>query len=267
MNDVIRKYAIVTGASSGIGWHISKELAKKGYAIVAVSNQPELLTQLKSELEQDFQIEVLTFDCDLTKTDAAHNIFEFCQKKNLFVEILVNNAGILVYGEVTNITLKSTKNILYLHMNTPALLCRLFGEQMVKNKNGYILNVSSISSVMPYPLISLYGPTKTFLRHFSKALHIEMKRNNVNVTCLLPGATATALYDKDKINLPLALKLGVMQKPAYVAKAGLTALFNNKRESIPGLLNKLTMLFVPLVPTVIIQLIYKLYLRRTIKNG
>ena len=262
MNEVIKKYAVVTGASSGIGWHISEELAKKGYSLVAVSNQPELLTKLKLELEQNHKIQVLTLDCDLTKDNAAQNIFDICRKKNLTIEVLVNNAGILVYGEVTNIGLKKTKNILHLHMNTPVLLCRLFGEVMLKNQKGFILNVSSISAVMAYPLISLYGPTKTFLRHFSKALHIEMKRNNVNVTCLLPGATATALYDKDKINLSLAIMLGVMKKPEYVARLGVTALFKNKRECIPGLLNKFTMLFIPVLPTFIIRHIYKIYLRR-----
>jgi hypothetical protein len=263
MNEGLKKYAVVTGASSGIGWHISMELAKKGYSIVAVSNQPVLLTKLKIELEQKYQIQVLTMDCDLTKSDAAKHIFAFCQEKNLNIEVLVNNAGILVYGEVISIDLETTKNILNLHMNTPVMLCRLFGDVMVKNKKGYILNISSISAVMAYPLISLYGPTKTFIRHFSNALHIEMKRSHVHVTCLLPGATATALYDKDKINLPLALKLGVMKTPEYVAKKAVTALFKKKKEHIPGILNKLTIFFLPLLPTFIISQIYKMYLRKT----
>ena len=112
MNEVIKKYAVVTGASSGIGWHVSKELAQKGYDLVAVSNQPELLTKLKFELEQSFQVQVLTIDIDLTKNDAAQNIFDFCQKNNLTIEVLVNNAGILVYGEVTSIELERTENIL-----------------------------------------------------------------------------------------------------------------------------------------------------------
>jgi len=262
MNELIKKYAVVTGASSGIGWHIAKELAKRGYSLVAVSNQPELLDKLRFELEQNFQIQVLTVDYDLTKKDAAKKIFDFCQHKNLTIEILVNNAGILVYGEVISIDLKSTENILDLHMNTPVMLCRMFGEVMVQNQKGYILNVSSISAVMPYPLISLYGPTKTFLRHFSKALRIEMKRNNVSVTCMLPGATATALHDKDKVDLSLAMKLGVMKKPEFVARAGVTALFKRKGESIPGLLNKFTVLFLPLLPTFIVRHIYKYYLRK-----
>lgn len=263
MNEITNKYAVVTGASSGIGWHISKELAQKGYSIVAVSNQPDQLAKLKIELQQHYAIQVLTIDSDLTKNDSAQNIFDFCQKKNLNIEILVNNAGILVYGEVTSIDLIKTNSILNLHINTPVMLCRLFGEVMEKNQKGYILNVSSISAAMAYPLISLYGPTKTFLRHFSKALRIEMKRKNVQVSCLLPGATATALYDEDKINLSLALKLGVMQKPEYVARVGVSSLLNNKGECIPGLINKLTMIIIPVVPIFIIHLIYKVYLKKT----
>jgi short-subunit dehydrogenase len=262
MNEANKKYAVVTGASSGIGWYISGELAKKGYSLVAVSNQPELLAKLKFEFEQEYQIQVLTINIDLTKNESPQKVFNFCQENNLSIEVLVNNAGILVYGEVTSIELKRTEDILYLHMNTPVMLCRLFGEVMVHNQKGYILNVSSISAVMPYPLISLYGPTKAFLRHFSKALHIEMKRTNVHVTCLLPGATATTLHDKDKVNLSLAMKLGVMEKPEFVAKTGVTAMFTKKRECIPGILNKFTVLFLPFLPTFIIQLIYKRYLRR-----
>ena len=137
MSDLKKKYAVVTGASSGIGLHISRELAKRQYSLVAVSNQPELLEHLKTKLEQEYPIEVLPLNCDLAKSDAAEIIFGFCQKqKNLDVEVLVNNAGMLVYGEITDISIKQTENILNLHMNTPALLCRLFGEVMVKNQKG-----------------------------------------------------------------------------------------------------------------------------------
>jgi len=263
MNDLLNKYAVVTGASSGIGWHISKELAIKGYSLVAVSNQAQQLINLKSELEKSYQIKVLTVDCDLSKNNAAENIFDFCQKKNLNVEVLVNNAGILVHGELVNTDLIRAKNILQLHMNTPVMLCRLFGKVMVKNQKGYILNVSSISAVMPYPTISLYGPSKTFLRRFTKALRIELKEKKVIVSCLIPGATATALYDPDKINIPLAMRLGVMKKPGFVARAGVAALFKNKAESIPGLANKFIMFIIHFLPIFVIGFIYrKIYLRR-----
>lgn len=257
MNDSKNKYAVVTGASSGIGWHISKELAARGYSIVAVSNQPDHLKNLKSELEKGFQINVETINCDLSKTNAAESVFDFCKQKKIKVEVLVNNAGALVYGEVINIDIEVTEKILQLHMNTPVMLCRLFGEVMQKSQKGYILNVSSISAVMPYPTISLYGPTKAFLRHFTRALRTEMKGNGVRVLCLLPGATATALYNSEKINIPLAVSIGIMKKPENVAKIGVTALFKNRAESIPGLLNKLIMIFTPLIPNALIGFVHR----------
>jgi len=250
-------YALVTGASSGIGWHISRELAKRGYSVVAVSNQPEQLKKLKSELEEASLIDVQTLECDLSETGAAESIFDFCQQKELQVDVLVNNAGMLVFGEVIGAETEKVRSILQLHMNTPVMLCRLFGELMSKNHLGYILNVSSISAVMPYPTISLYGPTKTFLRKFTRALRTELKETGVNVLCLLPGATATSLYDTKNINLSLAMRLGIMKKPELVAKAGVKALFNRRAECIPGLLNKFVMRIIPLIPNCLISFIYR----------
>jgi short-subunit dehydrogenase len=261
------KYALVTGASSGIGWHISRELAARGYGIIAVSNQSRQLSELKSDLEKSSQISVRTLDLDLSRSDAAAQVFDFCMQNNLRVEVLVNNAGILVYGEVVNTELEKVRDILQLHMNTPVMLCRLFGEQMVHDKKGYILNVSSISAVMPYPTIALYGPTKTLLRKFTRALRYEMKGSGVIVSCMLPGATATALYDTEKINVPLAMRLGIMQKPERVAKAGIKALFNNRMVRIPGMLNKFVVYCFPLIPGFLIGAIYQCVKKRNLKRS
>jgi hypothetical protein len=110
---------------------------------------------------------------------------------------------------------------------------------------------------MPYPTISVYGPTKAFLRYFTRALRTEVKKYNINVTCLLPGATSTGLYNADKYDTSLNRKLGVMKKPETVAKAGIKALFRNRSECIPGFLNKLVVLLVPVVPHAIIGAIFK----------
>jgi len=249
------KYAVVTGASSGIGWHICKELALKGYSIIAVSNQPLQLHDLKSSLEKDYDTRVETFDTDLVPEDAAQQVFNFCKEKNLTVEVLVNDAGMFFFGEVTKIDYYRVKSILSLHILTPALLCRLFGEQMAVNGKGYILNLSSITAVMPYPGISLYAPTKAFMRHFSRALRSELKLDNINVTCLMPGATDTSLYNTGNINASLLKKLGIMKKPEAVAKAGVRALFRGRAVCIPGLVNKISVLLVPLIPRFIIEVI------------
>lgn len=251
------KYALVTGASSGIGWYISEEMAKRGYSIVAVSNQQVQLNDLKTRLEDDYGISVAVINIDLSKEDSAQQVFDYCKENNLTVEVLVNNAGMFVFGEAARTDYSRIESILGLHTVTPTLLCRLFGEQMTIRKKGFILNVSSITSVMPYPGISLYGPTKTYLRHYTRALRTEMALYGIYVACLIPGATDTGLYDANKFKTPLLISLGVMKKPEIVAKAGVKALFNNHAECVPGLLNKITLLLLPLVPRFIIGLIYK----------
>jgi short-subunit dehydrogenase len=252
-----QQYALVTGASSGIGWYISVELAKRGYNIVAVSNQSERLDDLKKKLDIEYGITVITLNTDLSQNNSGQQVYDFCEKNSLTVEVLINNAGTLYFGEVIKIDDKLMSAILNLHMNTPAMLCRLFGHGMIEHGKGFILNTSSISSVMPYPTISLYGPTKAFLRHFTRALRTEVKRYGINVTCLIPGATATELYDAGKFNTPLRRKLGIMKEPDVVAKAGIKALFRNRPECIPGFLNKLIVLLIPVIPHVLIGTIYK----------
>lgn len=252
------KYALVTGASSGIGWHISRELAARAYGIVAVSNQRERLADLKSELERHFKVTVKTLELDLSRQNAASQIHAFCQAHMLLVEVLVNNAGMMHYGEVLDTREETVRSMMNLHMHTPVMLCRFFGSHMQEQGKGYILNVSSISAVMPYPKISLYGPTKGFLRKFTRALRHEMKAMGVHVTCLIPGATKTSLYDTSKINVSLAIRLHIMKQADDVARAGLKALFRNRPVRIPGTLNKLVVYLFPLFPAFFIAWVYKL---------
>lgn len=252
-----RKYALITGASSGIGWHFAELMAEKGYSLVAVSNQPDRLEDLKKRLEQEYGISVITINTDLAQENSAHQVFDLCNEKNLEVEVLINNAGMFFFKEIAGVDYSLMKSILALHMTTPALLCRLFGEQMIESKKGFILNVSSIAAVMPYPCISLYGPTKTFLRKLTRALRTEMKYKGINVTCLIPGAVDTGLYDASQFNTLLLKKLGIMKSPNTVANAGIRALFSNRAECVPGLLNKIIMLLLPVIPHFIISIIYR----------
>lgn len=126
------KYALVTGASSGIGWHISKELAQRGYPILAISNQPQQLELLKNELENTCSVSVITLNKDLAQATAAKEIFDYCESGQLDIEVLVNNAGLLIFGEAIDVDYARAASILQLHITTPALLCQLFGK-----KNGF----------------------------------------------------------------------------------------------------------------------------------
>jgi short-subunit dehydrogenase len=257
MSDQTKPYALVTGASSGLGWYLSDLLAQKGYNLIAVSNEPAGLDNLKKHLEITNPVTVFTINLDLARETAARSLYDYCEEQDLPVEVLVNNAGMLAYGEVDKIQYSQAQAILQLHMTTPALLCRLFAENMIQNGKGFILNVSSISAVMPYPTISFYGPTKTFLRHFTRALRTEMKGLGLNVTCLLPGPMDTRLLDTYHINRRKASRYLVLKDPETVARSGLRALCRNRPECIPGFVNKLVVWFMPLIPRFIIGLIYR----------
>lgn len=249
--------ALITGGSSGIGLSMAEQLAMMNYDLLLVSNQSEELEAVQQSLEQKYKVRCHVLMADLSQPGAAQEVFAYSRAQHLEPEVLVNNAGFLIFSEVVQTPEAQLAAILQLHINTPAMMCRLFGEAMKRNRKGYILNVSSISAVMPYPGISLYGPSKTFIRYFTRALRHEMKIYGVGVTCLIPGATQTALYDPHRVNIPLAMKLGVMKKPEFVARRAIRDLFCYKAESIPGWLNKFIVGFLPWVPAGVIQLIYR----------
>jgi short-subunit dehydrogenase len=251
-----KPYALITGASSGIGKSIARELARLKYPLVLASNQEEALQQTATELKKAYGIECVTCYCDLSDQQSAKKLFDFCVQRKLQISILVNNAGILLYSEVADADAGKIETILNLHVHTPAMLCHYFLTDMKKQKQGYILNVSSISAVMPYPNISLYGPTKTFMRYFTRALRFEGAKHGISVSCLIPGPTATGLYDPDKVNLNLALRLGIMQKPETVARAAIRGMFKKKAEIVPGWLSVLLVKIVPLAPAMLIKYLF-----------
>jgi len=262
-----RPFALVTGASSGIGWHISLKLAERNFSLVAVSNQSTGLSRLKEEVERDFAVEVITLDMDLALPGAAQRVFDFCEERGLAIEVLVNNAGVLIFSELVRVPKDELQRILQLHVITPAALCRCFASRMVSQKKGYILNVASTSAVMPYPIISLYGPSKTFIRAFTRALRLETKAHGIGVTCLMPGATATPIYDDKGVNVPLGKKLGVMVPPERVARRAVRALFAKKAEYIPGIINQGIVRLLPWVPYFVVYRTYRLAQSRTAKPG
>jgi len=251
------KYALVTGASSGIGWHLSLELAARNYALVAVSKQEKELEDLKDHIQHHYRVAVETLCMDLAREDAAAALFRHCRQGGMEVEVLVNNAGMMIYGEMAGVAGERMKDMLVLHMHTPAMLCRHFGEAMQEAGKGYILNVSSISAVMPFPLISLYGPSKSFLRAFSRAIGTELGPRGVQVTCLMPGSTNTPLNAGDREVQAMSRMVGKAMEANVVAQKALRALFAGNREIIPGFLNKVLVNLLPLLPGGLIRMAYR----------
>ncbi len=239
-------FALITGSSSGIGLEIAKLLAERGYSLVLVSNEEERLNQLKQILSDQYEVRVETLHINLARSEAASEVFNFCQQSKLEVEVLVNNAGFFFFGQVTDADIEMAQAKIHLHVMTSSLLCTLFGNEMRKLRKGFILNNSSISAYKDFPGIGYYGATKAYIKSFTRSLRTELRYYDVHVTCLCPGATATNLYDPNVIDVELAKKIGIMMSAEEVAKLGVSGLFNNKAVVVPGLVTK-AMLFLALL--------------------
>lgn len=177
---------------------------------------------------------------DLTLPEAAETVYRKVASWGLEVEILVSNAGMLLFSTLTRTPLEQLDRIVSLHCSTPVKLIRLFGEDMLKRQQGYILVTSSSTAWMPYPTISHYAATKAFLKSFSRALWYEFRRYGVGVTTLFPGAVDTPLYRLDDRKRKLFRRLGMMQTPQQTVSAALRAMFRKRHRCIPGFFTKLS---------------------------
>lgn len=250
-------FALITGASSGIGLEIAKLLGERGYSLLLVSNQEKELIELKTQLALKYKVSVEVLNINLARNEAAIEVFNFCQEHTINVEVLVNNAGFFFFGQITGANVEKAQAKIQLHVITTSLLCTLFGNEMKQKQKGFILNNSSISAYKGFPGIGYYGATKSYIKIFTRSLRTELKLYNVHVTCLCPGATATNLYNPKEVNVELGKKLGVMMSPEKVAQLGLKGLFKNKAVVVPGLMTKLMLFFALLTPQWLIYQVRK----------
>lgn len=237
-------WSLITGASSGIGLAYAKEMASRGYNLVIVSNEEQAIQERGKELADTYKVEVVALYRDLAIPGAARELYDTCHERGIEVEVLINNAGMFFFEEMVETREQVVEKMLYLHVQTPTMLCRLFAKDMKARRHGYILNMSSMSAWIPYPGIGEYASTKAYLKAFSRALRSELADYGVSVTVLCPGAVATNLYNlKDNLKT-LAIHLGIMMRPEKLVRKGVNAMFRKKYLLMPGLLNKV---FMPLV--------------------
>jgi len=233
-DDRTRGWALVTGACSGIGLEIARELARRGHPLVLVSENEARLHNAARSLAAEHRVAVQSIVTDLTAPDAAACLHREVAERGLAVDVLVSNAGMFFYGDVADTDPLQIERMMHLHVLTPAQLCRHFGRDMRDRRHGHVMLVSSISAWRDFPDIACYGASKRFLRSFAASLAEELAPWGVHVTCLAPGATATGLYAHTSIPVDMAVKYGVMKDPAGVARAGVRGMFGGKRMVIPG---------------------------------
>ena len=253
-------YAIVTGASSGIGYEFARQLAQKGYPLVIVSNE-ETIVDCAAKLSEQYGVEAHGLVRDLGKQEAARELYDYCHKQGWDIEVLVNNAGVYHDKDILDDSEGFTSLIMNLHMYTPAMLCYLFGQDMRERRKGYILNVCSVTSKMAAQRLGTYGGTKAFLAHFTRALHIELKPFGVYVTNVSPGAVDTGLYSIKPAFTKLGKCLGIIVSPQTLARRGLRAMFHGRsKTTIPTVFWWVLCGIILLIPTCVLRLIRRLRL-------
>lgn len=229
--------ALITGGSSGMGLEYARQLAAKGHDLLLVSNQRDELAKVAEELSQTYHVDVIGRFQDLAKETAAEELFAFCQTENLQIDILINNAGMFFFDELSIGHEAKALTMMRLHMFTPTRLCILFGEEMKKRGKGYILNMSSMAAKLPCPGITVYSATKAYLKSFSKSLYFEMRPYGVGVTTVCPAAIATPLYKLKPSLMKLGVRFGVIGTPQWLVRRALQRMFHHRRVVKPGLMN------------------------------
>ena len=241
-------YALVTGASSGIGLAYVQELAKDGVNLLLVSNQEEALENVRNDLIQTYSVKVHTICMDLSDALAPQQILDYCHSNDIVVSLLINNAGMLVFNSVIRTDTKRVQTILGLHVQCVTEMCRLFGEEMSRRRKGYIINMSSMSAWMAFPGIAMYNATKSYIYNYSCALHYELRPFNVYVTAICPGAINTSLFGlDDKLRRYLTM-FGVMMTPEKLVRTALKKSSRGKMYTIPGVLNHIFVFFAKHIP-------------------
>ena len=248
-------FALITGASSGMGYCYAQQLAARGYQLLIVSNEPAI-HEKAAILRNDYSVQVVSLERDLSLPSAAQELHQYCIDNQLEVEVLVNNAGVYHDRDFLLDSERFNSLILNLHMYTPAMLCYYFGQDMVARHKGYILNVCSITSTIAVQRLATYSATKAFLSNFSRALHVELRQKGVIVTDVSPGAVDTGLYNIHPVFTKMGRALGIIVSPEYLVRRALNALFRGRaKATVPFVWSKLIQLFVALIPTCLLRLI------------
>ena len=232
----MKKVALVTGASAGLGVEFARQLSAKGYRLVLAARRKERLDELASELGNARAVAI-----DLSRASAAARLMADVDEHGETVDLLINNAGFGLIGRFAQLDSRRERQMIDLNAGALTELCRAVAPAMIKRKSGAILNVASTAAFQPGPKMAVYFATKAFVLSLSEAIHEELKPHGIKVSCLCPGPTHTEfgevagfkgsrLFDRIAMN------------SADVVRIGLHGLDKNRAVVVAGLINKLVAL-------------------------
>ena len=253
-------YALITGASSGIGAEIAKKLAKKGYNLVLTARRTELLENLANEIKQKHNINVDYISKDLSKYEAPKEIFDFCEENNYSVDFLVNNAGYGIKTSFHETSLDDEEDFIRVLGTSVIMMTKLFLPKMIEKGNGKIMIVSSVASfAAPSAIQPLYGPIKTFMNRFSDSININYKHKGVTSTAVCPGFTTTGFHTASGVQEQMdRVPKFLVFTAERVADEAIEATLSGKRLCVPTKTYKFLVFMLRNMPQWILSLLGKI---------
>ena len=241
-------WALVTGASSGIGRDMSRYLSELGYNLILVARNKEELDNLKQELEKKSSIQIQVIPEDLSNKQNCFDLYE--KTKNIDIDLLINNAGFGVFGKFIETDLDKEIDLINTNITAVHVLTKLYLKDMIKNNKGHILNVASIAGMEPGPLMSAYYASKAYVIRMSRGISKELKKekSNVKISILCPGPTNTNFNNVANV----VFKAPTMSSEK-VAKYGIDKTLKGKLIIVPGITNKCVRFFSKALPDAILE--------------
>ena len=238
------KWALVTGASAGIGVALARELARQGAKLILTARRTERLESLAAEFAAQ-GVETHIVVADLNDPAAPQHIYDVTEGVGLTVDILINNAGLGQYGAFYSSLLEQEFSMVRVNCEAVVRLSRLFVPRMVERRRGWVLVVASTASFQPVPYLTTYAATKVFDRFFALGLAEEVAQYGINVTALCPGTTESEFFEVARGSVFRNRKL---QSAEEVARLGLAALLCGRRTILPKLSGRFTAFMVRFLP-------------------
>lgn len=247
-------FALITGASRGIGRSIAFQLAAKGFNLLLVARNDVQLEQLAKEIESKFKVKVDRLAIDLSGENASTAVYNWVKENNYPISALVNNAGYGLSGKFETYPLKEHLDMLRVNVGAVVELTYLLLPILKQQPKAYILNIASNAAYQAVPYLGLYAASKAFVLQFSRALHYELKNTHVTVTCVSPGTTDTDFANRANVG-PKALRAAEKfnMSPEIVAKVAVNSMLKGKREEVVGFVNKLGAFLVWLMPKKLVE--------------
>lgn len=257
------KTALITGASSGIGYELARVFAREKHNLVLIARNEKKLQEIAAELTKAHGVQVTVIAKDVSVLGSANEIYDTLKQKGIVIDVLVNNAGFGDFGFFTKTKWEKELEMINLNMTALTALTKLFVGDMVKRKSGKILNVASSAAFQPGPLMAVYYATKAYVLSFSEAISNELNGTGVTVTALCPGPTESgfqAAADMKDSKLVKGKKLPTSQE---VAEYGYKALMSGKVVAVPGLMNKIMAQSVRYTPRAVVRSLVRSMSERT----